>query len=99
MDHLAQQEDAFSGIFVDRPEGDLDGILYAVAEAEMPGEIDMQAAEVQMGRAEILFQLILLFASGLDGRDKRAAVDDRDFETLHDAAKVQKSGICANFPP
>ena len=42
VDHFAEQEDAFAGVFVDGAEGDLDGVFDAVAEAEVAGEVDVR---------------------------------------------------------
>jgi hypothetical protein len=49
----------------------------------MPGEVDLQVAEVEQGRREILFHFILLLSPVLDGRDEGAAIDDGDIEIFH----------------
>jgi len=44
VDHFAEQEDAFAGVFFDGAERDLNGVFDTVAEAEVAGEVDVEAA-------------------------------------------------------
>jgi hypothetical protein len=83
VDHLAEEEDGAAGVFFDGAKGDFDGVLDSIAEPEMPGEVNLQVAEVQQGRREILFHFILLLSPAFDGRDEGAAIDDRDIEIFH----------------
>ena len=49
MDHFAQQEYPLSGILLNGPERDLYGILHAVAEPEMPGQIELYRTGIDEG--------------------------------------------------
>src|SRR5690606_14020573 len=54
VNHLAQQEDPLSFIFVDGSVGLFNGMFDAVAEPEMPGYLEPQAFQLKYGRCEIL---------------------------------------------
>jgi hypothetical protein len=83
MDHFAEEEDAAAGVFAGGAEGNFDGVLHAVTESEVAGEIDVEGSEVEEGRGEILFHFVLLLTPVLDSGDQGAAVDDRDVKIFH----------------
>ena len=80
VDHLAQQEDPFAGVLLDGLVADLDGVLHAVAEAEVPGEHEPHCTQVQQGGREVLLLRILCLAEGLQAADELAAVVGWDGE-------------------
>lgn len=92
VDHFAEQEDPFPGIFFHGSESDLNGILHPVTKTEMPCQEDLQGAKVKQGGCEIparwrgrIFHLIQFLSFFLYGTDQGAAVDDGDVEAFHDA--------------
>src|SRR5690606_35775790 len=80
MDHLGKQENSPARILLERPVSDLDGILDAVAEAEMPGDFESHGTEIKDGRSEVLLARIHDLPRFLDGRDDRAPIELRDVE-------------------
>ena len=83
MDHFAQQENPFPGIFLHGTESDINGVFHPVAKAKMPGQADLYRAKVQQGGAEILFHFVGFFPLFFNGRNQRTAVKIRDIELLH----------------
>jgi hypothetical protein len=91
MDHFTEQEDSFSWIFLDRSKGDLNRIFHPITKTEMSCEIDLQTAEIQKGRREVLFHPVSFLPLFLNRGDQRTPVNNRDVETLH-PAKISRSG-------
>lgn len=74
VNHFAEQKYSFTAIFFYCPKRYFDGILDAVAEAEMPGEKNFHGSKVEHGWRKIFFQLVGLLSFILDGTDKRTPV-------------------------
>src|SRR6185295_8476126 len=87
VDHLAEKEDAPVGVGLQRTVGDLDRVLDAEAEAEMPREDEAHGPEVEHRRHEIALARVLQLTRALDTRDHRALVEDGYVElSRHDSA-------------
>lgn len=93
MDHFTQQENAFAGILFNGSESNFNSVLHPIAEAKMPGKVDMERTEVEKGGGKVFFQLILLFPAVLDITDQATPVAGRNIELLH-AAKVGIRLLC-----
>src|SRR5580692_5544000 len=83
MDHFAQEEDAAAGVFAGRAEGDLDGVLYSVAESEVACEVDSNGPQVERRRRKVFLHFVFLSAPVLDGGDESAAVSYGDIKIFH----------------
>ncbi len=84
VDHLGQEVDPSGGglvrVLVEGAVGDLDGVLDAEAEAEVPGQLDADRPEVEDARAEVALARVGGRPGGLDAADDRAPVEVGDVE-------------------
>jgi hypothetical protein len=54
MDHLTEQKNTPTRIFVECAVADLNGVFYSVAKSKVAGEIKCYGAEIETAGAEIL---------------------------------------------
>jgi hypothetical protein len=54
VDHLAEEEYAAAGIFIERAVADLNGVFNAITKSEMTCEIKCYRTEIQTAGAEVL---------------------------------------------
>ncbi len=84
VDHLGQQEQPPGrrgvGPFFDGAVRDLDRVLDAEAEPEVPREAHLHRPQIQHGRREVLLARIRCTARRLDAADDGAAVERGDIE-------------------
>ena len=87
VDHLREEEDPSGGrllrVLVERAVGDLDGVLDAVAEAEVAGDLEPHGAEVEHAGAEVALARIGRPSRLFDDGDDRALVEGGDVELAH----------------
>jgi len=60
VNHLTKQINTFSRIFPYCPVADLNGILYSIAESEVPGDDKLYLAKIQNGGIKVFFPDIVI---------------------------------------